>query len=66
MLTAVLAAVLVVVLLIAGVALWAMRANGDVARSTKGARAARGIDPFAVNEPWRRFVQDALQARCTP
>ncbi len=63
MLTAVLAAVLVVVVLIAGVALWAMRANGDVARSAKAARAAGGIDPFAVNEPWRRFVQDALQAR---
>jgi hypothetical protein len=26
-------------------------------------RRRRGIDPFAVNEPWRRFVQDALQAQ---
>src|SRR6476619_574253 len=23
----------------------------------------RGIDRFSVNEPWRRFVQDALQAQ---
>ena len=28
-----------------------------------GRRRRRGIDPFGVNEPWRRFVQDALQAQ---
>jgi hypothetical protein len=30
---------------------------------TAGGRRRRGLDPFAVNEPWRRFVQDALQAQ---
>ncbi len=37
-------------------------------RNRPGGRAAsapgRGaIDPFTINEPWRRFVQNALQAR---
>lgn len=26
-------------------------------------RAAAGVDPMALSEPWRRFVQEALQAR---
>jgi hypothetical protein len=32
-------------------------------RSSAPAAIARRIDPFAVNEPWRRPVQDAIQAR---
>ncbi len=40
----------------------------SLCRNRPGGRAAsapgRGaIDPFTINEPWRRFVQNALQAR---
>ena len=32
------------------------------ARHPPDATGARSIDPFAVNEPWRQFVSDAVQA----
>jgi hypothetical protein len=59
---AALLAVLVVLIIggVAGVVL--MRRHADPRRALSGA-AARSIDPFAVNEPWRRFVQDALRAQ---
>jgi hypothetical protein len=41
-----------------GVAAWA----GKVALAVPRDRAER-IDPFTLQEPWRRFVQEALQAR---
>jgi type IV secretory pathway TrbD component len=46
-----------------GLALWAARVV--LARRSAGRRAARParIDPFALREPWRFFVRDALQAR---
>jgi hypothetical protein len=59
---AALLAVLVVLLIggVAGVVL--MRRHADPRRAlTSG--PSRSIDPFAVNEPWRRFVQDALRAQ---
>lgn len=45
--------------LAAGVAVWAVNAVRLLPRAPRAAR----IDPFTVQEPWRRFVQDALQAR---
>jgi hypothetical protein len=42
-----------------GVAVWAL--NGW--RLLPRARRPERIDPFTLQEPWRRFVQDALQAR---
>src|SRR5688572_15013642 len=40
----------------------ALRIGGaGVAGSIAGGR--RGMDPFTVGEPWRRFVQDALRAQ---
>jgi hypothetical protein len=42
-----------------GAAAWAARVAAAVPRGTVGER----IDPFALDEPWRRFVQEALQAR---
>lgn len=42
-----------------GVAIWGLNVLRMLPR---GARRPR-IDPFTVQEPWRRFVQDALQAR---
>jgi hypothetical protein len=41
-----------------GVAVWA----GKVALSIPRRRGER-IDPFTLQEPWRRYVQEALQAR---
>jgi hypothetical protein len=41
-----------------GVAAWALRVALAIPRN----RAER-IDPFTLQEPWRRFVQEALQAR---
>jgi hypothetical protein len=41
-----------------GVAAWA----GKVALAVPRSRGER-IDPFTLQEPWRRFVQEALQAR---
>lgn len=34
-----------------------------IARLFRRRRRRERIDPFTVQEPWRRFVQDALQAR---
>jgi hypothetical protein len=42
-----------------GVAVWA----GKVALSLPRERRGERIDPFALKEPWRRYVQEALQAR---
>jgi hypothetical protein len=42
-----------------GVAVWA----GKVALSIPRGRQGERIDPFALKEPWRRYVQEALQAR---
>jgi hypothetical protein len=42
-----------------GVAVWALNAWRLLPRAPRGER----IDPFTLQEPWRRFVQDALQAR---
>lgn len=59
-------AVLIVVLLLlaagGGATLALMRRHADPSRAGRLA-SARSIDPFAVNEPWRRFVQDALKAQ---
>jgi hypothetical protein len=54
--------VVVLVLVAAGVgSIVVMRRNGDPRGA--GSSRVRGIDPFTVNEPWRRFVQDALKAQ---
>jgi hypothetical protein len=42
-----------------GVAVWA----GKVALSIPRGRRGERIDPFTLKEPWRRYVQEALQAR---
>ncbi|HEY8527483.1 MAG TPA: hypothetical protein VIL48_21140 [Acidimicrobiales bacterium] len=42
-----------------GVVAWAVR----VALAVPRRRRAERIDPFTLQEPWRRFVQEALQAR---
>jgi hypothetical protein len=42
-----------------GVAAWA----GKVALSIPRRRRGERIDPFTLQEPWRRYVQEALQAR---
>jgi hypothetical protein len=42
-----------------GVAVWA----GKVALSIPRGRRSERIDPFTLKEPWRRYVQEALQAR---
>ena len=42
-----------------GLAAWAARVAFAVPRPKQG----DAIDPFAVGDPWRRLVQDALQAR---
>lgn len=42
-----------------GAALWAGRVAAAVPRDAR----ADQIDPFALGEPWRRAVQDALQAQ---
>jgi hypothetical protein len=44
---------------LAGAAVWALNAVRMLRRSPRPER----IDPFTVQEPWRRFVQEALQAR---
>ena len=55
-----------------GVVLWAAvavlvllrrSASGPGSAAGVGRRDTRGIDPFALGEPWRFFVRDALQAR---
>jgi hypothetical protein len=42
-----------------GAAAWAARVGAAIPRSSSGER----IDPFTLSEPWRRFVQEALQAK---
>ena len=42
-----------------GAAAWAARVALAVPRRKRGER----IDPFAVGDPWRRFMRDALQAQ---
>jgi len=42
-----------------GLAVWA----GKVALSIPRGRRGERIDPFTLKEPWRRYVQEALQAR---
>jgi hypothetical protein len=42
-----------------GVAAWAVKVALAMPRSPRPER----IDPFTLQEPWRRFVQEALQAR---
>jgi hypothetical protein len=44
---------------VAGVAAWLARVAAAVPRRPAGERP----DPFAVGEPWRAFVQDALEAQ---
>ena len=44
---------------VVGVLAWA----GRVALAIPRKPAGDHVDPFAVGEPWRRFVQDALQAQ---
>ncbi|MBW3614925.1 MAG: hypothetical protein KY439_06385 [Actinobacteria bacterium] len=44
---------------LAGAAAWATRVALAVPRRRRGER----IDPMAVQEPWRRFVADALEAQ---
>jgi hypothetical protein len=44
---------------LAGAAVWALNAWRLLPRSPRRER----IDPFTVQDPWRRFVQEALQAR---
>jgi len=44
---------------LAGLAGYAARVALAVPRNPRGER----IDPFAVNEPWRRFVSEAVQAQ---
>lgn len=60
--TAALLAVLVVLVALGAASVLLMRRHGDPSRAGR-LREARSIDPFTVNEPWRRFVQDALRAR---
>ena len=44
---------------VAGAAAWAARVAFAIPREPRAER----IDPFTLSEPWRRFVQEALQAR---
>src|SRR4051794_24986769 len=44
---------------LAAVAAWAARVATSVPRSTRGERP----DPFALSEPWRQYVREALQAQ---
>jgi hypothetical protein len=65
----VVAIALAVVALVVGLPVWAALAIGAAAWALNAwrllPRAPRGerIDPFTLQEPWRRFVQQALQAR---
>ncbi len=58
---AALVAVLVVLVVAGGASVAMMRRHGDPRRAITA--SSRSIDPFAVNEPWRRFVQNALRAQ---
>lgn len=50
--------------IVAGVVAGGLAYGGRVlAAVPRDAKPTAGIDPFAVQEPWRRFVQDALAAR---
>lgn len=56
---AVLLGVPVVVAIPLGALGWAARVAAAIPRRRRGER----IDPFTLQEPWRRFVQEGLQAR---
>jgi hypothetical protein len=43
---------------IAGLLAWGARVAAAVPRAAKGER----VDPFTLSEPWRHYVQDAMQA----
>jgi hypothetical protein len=60
--TAVLLLLLLVILAAAAGAFVVMRRHGYPRRAV-GAASSRHIDPFTLNDPWRRFVQDAQRAR---
>jgi len=47
----------------AGVALWSARVFVSRRFARRIAGLPRRIDPFALREPWRFFVRDAIQAR---
>lgn len=46
-----------------GVAAWAGRVATTLPRASRRDGRRVRIDPFTLNDPWRRFVQKALQAR---
>lgn len=54
-----------VVGILLGFVLWASRIVVGIARQgpPTGRSRSREIDPFALGEPWRHFVRDAMQAR---
>jgi hypothetical protein len=43
---------------VAGLVAWGARVAAAIPRAAKGER----IDPFTLSEPWRHYVQDAMQA----
>jgi hypothetical protein len=65
----VLAVIVAVAAVVAGLPLWAAIAAGlavwaaNVWRALPRAPRGERIDPFTLHDPWRRFVQEAVQAR---
>jgi hypothetical protein len=65
----VLAVIVAVAAVVAGLPLWAAIAAGlaawavNVWRTVPRAPRGERIDPFTLHDPWRRFVQEAVQAR---
>lgn len=58
------ALVVIVVLLLVGGSVGVVALRRTSSTRHAGSTSGRGtIDPFTINEPWRRFVQNALQAR---
>lgn len=55
----ILAGLPVALAVLGGVVLWLVRVGVAIGRRPRTER----IDPFALKEPWRRFVQEALQAQ---
>ena len=49
--------------IVGAVAVGAVAYAGRVAAAMSWGRSGERIDPFTLQEPWRRFVQDALSAR---
>jgi hypothetical protein len=60
--TLVVGVLLVAVVIVAGGIGFALLSRGKSASTTRTKVGAR-IDPFTVQEPWRRYVQSALQSR---